>query len=77
MVQVFEAAISWVLTSAEERRTALPEILAAIRLPLLRPHYITDVVASNPLIRDDLRWDCAVPVGPSETWGLGCAGAVT
>ena len=41
---VFEAAVKWVRHKPDERRKTLPRLLEHIRLPLMTPKYITDVV---------------------------------
>lgn len=35
----------------ESRAQHLPELLAQVRLPLLSPHYLTDRVATEELVR--------------------------
>lgn len=41
---VFEAVINWVKHSKKEREASLPELLQYVRMPLLTPRYITDVI---------------------------------
>lgn len=48
--QVFEATIRWVKQD-ELRQECFPQLLAAVRLPLLSPHYLADRVATEELIR--------------------------
>lgn len=35
----------------ESRQESFPQLLAAVRLPLLSPHYLADRVATEELIR--------------------------
>ena len=41
---VFEAVINWVKHSKKDREASLPELLQYVRMPLLTPRYITDVI---------------------------------
>lgn len=41
---VFEAVISWVKHAKKEREGSLPDLLQYVRMPLLTPRYITDVI---------------------------------
>lgn len=41
---VFEAVITWVKHARKEREASLPDLLQYVRMPLLTPRYITDVV---------------------------------
>lgn len=41
---VFEAVLAWVKHAGKEREESLPELLQYVRMPLLTPRYITDVV---------------------------------
>lgn len=41
---VFEAVINWVKHSKKEREESLPDLLQYVRMPLLTPRYITDVI---------------------------------
>lgn len=41
---VFEAVLTWVKHAGKEREECLPELLQYVRMPLLTPRYITDVV---------------------------------
>lgn len=41
---VFEAVINWVKHAKKEREASLPELLQYVRMPLLTPRYITDVI---------------------------------
>ncbi len=53
--QVFEAAMAWVRKDENSRKEYMATLLSCIRLPLLKPHYITDRVASDELIRGCLK----------------------
>ena len=48
---VYEAVIKWVCHRLEERRVFFATLLEHVRLPLLSPQYITDVLDQEPLIR--------------------------
>ena len=41
---VFEAVINWVKHAKKEREGSLPDLLQYVRMPLLTPRYITDVI---------------------------------
>uniref|UniRef100_A0A3Q3FJK3 Kelch like family member 12 n=1 Tax=Labrus bergylta TaxID=56723 RepID=A0A3Q3FJK3_9LABR len=51
---VFEAVLNWVKHNRKEREPYLPDMLEFVRLPLLTPRYITDVIDAEPLIRCSL-----------------------
>lgn len=44
----------------ESRQESFPQLLAAVRLPLLSPHYLADRVATEELIRSshECRLNC-------------------
>lgn len=44
---VFEAVISWIKQDEKKRKELLPKMLEFVRLPLLTPRYITDIVDSE------------------------------
>ena len=44
---VFEAVISWIKQDEKKRKEMLPRMLEFVRLPLLTPRYITDIVDSE------------------------------
>ncbi|KAE8623748.1 hypothetical protein XENTR_v10005717 [Xenopus tropicalis] len=52
---VFEAVINWVKHNKNEREKSLPQLLQYVRMPLLTPRYITDVIDAEPLIRCSLQ----------------------
>jgi len=52
--QVFEAVLSWVKTSCEDRKDHLPELLKFVRLSLLSPQYLSDRVLSEEIIRSNI-----------------------
>lgn len=62
---VFEAVMAWVKVDSVEREPHLPQLLACVRLPLLTPHYLSDKVASEDLIRKSMRCRWVRP-DPSE-----------
>lgn len=41
---VFEAVLNWVKHKRKEREPFLPDMLEHVRMPLLTPRYITDVI---------------------------------
>lgn len=45
----------WIRHDAAARKGRAADLLACIRLPLLKPQYITDCVASNEIVRGCLR----------------------
>ncbi|XP_061411634.1 kelch-like protein 18 isoform X1 [Lethenteron reissneri] len=49
--QVFEAMLAWVRRDREGRAPLLPDLLTCVRLPLCRPHFLTDRVQQDELIR--------------------------
>lgn len=53
---VFEAVINWVKHAKKEREGSLPDLLQYVRMPLLTPRYITDVIDTEVS-----RWDRGVP----------------
>nr|XP_058915347.1 kelch-like protein 12 isoform X5 [Kogia breviceps] len=52
---VFEAVINWVKHAKKEREESLPDLLQYVRMPLLTPRYITDVIDAEPFIRCSLQ----------------------
>lgn len=44
---VFEAVINWVKHNKQHREKSLPQLLQYVRMPLLTPRYITDVIDSE------------------------------
>ena len=44
---MFEAVISWIKQDEKKRKDLLPKMLEFVRLPLLTPRYITDIVDSE------------------------------
>lgn len=48
---VFTAMMSWVKKDTELRALHLPQLLKRVRMPFLTPHFISDKVASEKLIR--------------------------
>ncbi|XP_061909373.1 kelch-like protein 12 isoform X2 [Entelurus aequoreus] len=51
---VFEAVLNWVKHNRKEREPHLPDMLVFVRMPLLTPRYITDVIDAEPLVRSSL-----------------------
>uniref|UniRef100_A0A672HAJ5 Kelch-like protein 12 n=1 Tax=Salarias fasciatus TaxID=181472 RepID=A0A672HAJ5_SALFA len=52
---VFEAVLNWVKHNRKEREPYLPDMLEFVRMPLLTPRYITDVIDAEV---SPLRWLC-------------------
>ena len=53
--QVFAAASAWVKHDFSARKDFMPELLQHIRLPLLRPEILTDVVQMDPAAKSCLK----------------------
>lgn len=51
---VFEAVVNWINHDVEKRQNYFPIILKHVRLPLLEPEYLTDVVMAHQLIKNSL-----------------------
>ncbi|TKR77315.1 hypothetical protein L596_018312 [Steinernema carpocapsae] len=51
---VFQAALRWLEHDPIARARYSSRVLVSVRLPLLKPQFITDHVASNPIIRSSL-----------------------
>ena len=54
ILQVFEAVLRWVKKSSELRSEYLADIITNVRLPLMTPQYLADVVGSEELIKNSL-----------------------
>ena len=52
--QVFTSIIDWTLHDLDGRRDLLPRLLALVRLPLLSPAFLADVVAKDQLVKQSL-----------------------
>ncbi|XP_033098925.1 kelch-like protein 5 [Anneissia japonica] len=50
---VYYAMLAWVKHDLPNRHTAIAQLLAHIRMPLLSPQFITDVIDNNALVRDE------------------------
>uniref|UniRef100_A0A5F9CV28 Kelch like family member 12 n=1 Tax=Oryctolagus cuniculus TaxID=9986 RepID=A0A5F9CV28_RABIT len=61
---VFEAVINWVKHAKKEREESLPDLLQYVRMPLLTPRYITDVIDAEEPMR------CFWWLGASEASSL-------
>ncbi|XP_017076911.2 kelch-like protein 18 [Drosophila eugracilis] len=48
---IFEACMKWVKYAEDKRSELFPQVLAAVRLPLLSPQFLADRVAREELIR--------------------------
>ena len=49
--KVFEAVITWINSSSEERLQFLPQLMEHVRLPLLSQEYLLNRVESEPLLK--------------------------
>ena len=49
--KVFEAVITWINSSSEERVQFLPQLMEHVRLPLLSQEYLLNRVDSEPLLK--------------------------
>ncbi|XP_077977144.1 kelch-like protein 12 [Glandiceps talaboti] len=65
---VFEAVLNWVKHDEVNRKEYLPELLSFVRLPLLSPKYLTDIVDTEVLIRSSL--DCRDLVDEAKRFHL-------
>lgn len=69
---VFEAVINWVKHSKKEREASLPELLQYVRMPLLTPRYITDVIDTEVqrplLLLPGLCWPPEQLQSPFSVW---------
>lgn len=51
ILKVFEAVMRWVKKEQDCRKSLLPQLLACVRMPLLKPHYLVDKVSTDQLIK--------------------------
>ena len=51
---VFTSVIEWTNHDVDARSELLPQLLALVRLPLLTPAFLADVVARDPLVKASL-----------------------
>ncbi|KAM3723119.1 Kelch-like protein [Dirofilaria immitis] len=65
--QMFDACMRWVQHNPE-RKQYLPRVLTCVRMPLMKPHFITDHVASHPFIRECL--DCRDLIDEAKDYHL-------
>jgi len=65
--QVFEAAIRWVEADLPNRGGFVPRLLTAIRMPLLKPCYLMDLM-SNPIIHNSI--ECRDLVDEAKNYHL-------
>ena len=52
--QVFKAVTDWIRYDFDGRQEIMPELLQHVRLPLLRPEFLTDVVQMDPAAKSCL-----------------------
>lgn len=50
---VFRAVIRWVKYDVDARQKQLPDLLNCVRMPLLRPQFLSDHVATEELVKSD------------------------
>ena len=53
--KVFEAIISWIDFSINERKHYLPDLMKQIRFPQISAEYLLETVCSNPIIQNSLK----------------------
>ncbi|KAJ8318777.1 hypothetical protein KUTeg_003868 [Tegillarca granosa] len=65
---VYDASISWLNFDVEGRKKVFEQVFECIRLPLLSPYYIHDVVEKNPVISQSEK--CKKLVDEAKTFQL-------
>ena len=55
LLQVFEALMLWLLKEPDKRKKQLPSLLTKVRLPLMTPQTLADVVAQDTLVKTSLK----------------------
>lgn len=72
---VFEAVLNWVKHNRKEREPYLPDMLEFVRMPLLTPRYITDVIDTevSQVTLSGLLWIHM----PSFQWKIFCQSFIT
>jgi len=53
--EVFRATANWVIHDWKMRKLLMPELLKRVRLPLLKPQFLTDVVQNDQSCKDCLK----------------------
>ncbi|XP_033632334.1 kelch-like protein diablo [Asterias rubens] len=53
--EVYNAIMRWVYHDKEERKNDIAELLQAIRMPLLSPRFLVDIVEAEDLIKQDIK----------------------
>lgn len=51
LLQVFEAANSWIRLDSKTRAVHMPLLLRLVRLPLITPQYLADKVGKDAIIK--------------------------
>lgn len=54
-VKVFNAAVAWIKYNPTERSGSMKQLLQHVRLPLLRPQFLTDTVQMHPTVKTCLK----------------------
>ena len=54
-LQVFAALMVWLQEHTDTRKQRLPALLTKVRLPLMTPQSLTDVVAQEELVKMSLK----------------------
>lgn len=60
---VFEAVLNWVKHNRKEREPNLSDMLEFVRMPLLTPRYITDVIDAEVGLRNLFSFDIRLIYG--------------
>jgi len=53
---VYESIITWINYNLEDRSKHLPDLLGHVRLPIVSPTFIKNVVNTEPLLKQNI--DC-------------------
>ena len=53
--EVYNAIMRWVYHDKENRKNAIAELLQQIRMPLLSPRFLVDIVEAEELIKQDIK----------------------
>lgn len=52
---VFRAILMWIKHDLSNREKHLPDLLACVRMPLIRPQILSDEIATEELVRSSLK----------------------
>ena len=53
--EVYNAIMRWVYHDKDNRKNAIAELLQQIRMPLLSPRFLVDIVEAEDLIKQDIK----------------------